>query len=625
MANLMSSVLCAFTRPAVVGLALSGSLLVNAQTTFHPQGSEFRIIEARPGDQVFPDVSLSRHGGYVVWQDQLALGGEPGIMMRRLDSSLTGFFGGERVNQTSGSEPEKPKVAVLESGGAVFVWQAGGRAAGDVYARFVSASGTFLTGDVRVNTFTAGVQQDPAVVALPDGTAVVAWSSWDQDGSMQGIYAQRLSSSGQKLGSEFRVNQFTVYNQRNPALTVLSNGDFVVAWISEQQRFERSMDVYARVYSPAGAPLGNEFRVNTADKFCATPGVTGLAEGGFMVAWGQRDPDLPDNGWDVFGRLFNASGEALAAPSRLNAHIYGDQFAPKFGPTGAENLVVWTSLGQDGSEEGVFGRFIGGAGQVVGTECQVNTRTVSKQMHPAVAADGTGKLLVVWTGYMAGSGFDLFAQRYDAVRPLPVPAPPYVFATGLGSLSVTWPDLAGFDVETYEVYVNGSGTPVLVAGNSLLLNHLLPASLHTFRLAYVLTDGRRSDPSEPATGTTWGADLNGDGIPDEWQMLYWGKAGNWPDPGVDSDGDGASDYEEFLAGTNPLDPNSVLRSALASLNGQLHFQWNTQPGMIYQVQSSSDLRQWSNLGAPRFAAGTGDSVPIEKSSAAAYFRVIRVR
>jgi hypothetical protein len=37
--------------------------------------------------------------------------------------------------------------------------------------------------------------------------------------------------------------------------------------------------------------------------------------------------------------------------------------------------------------------------------------------------------------------------------------------------------------------------------------------------------------------------------------------------------------------------------------------WNTQPGATYQVQVRTNLTgAWSNLGAPRFAAGATDSI-----------------
>ena len=101
----------------------------------------------------------------------------------------------------------------------------------------------------------------------------------------------------------------------------------------------------------------------------------------------------------------------------------------------------------------------------------------------------------------------------------------------------------------------------------------------------------------------------------------------WPKPGDDSDGDGSSNLHEFLAGTAPLDANSVMRVQLVSTAQGTRLNWNGQPGFIYQVQISADLSpgSWTDFGAPRFAVGTSDSVLINGNASAGYYRVIRLR
>ena len=103
---------------------------------------------------------------------------------------------------------------------------------------------------------------------------------------------------------------------------------------------------------------------------------------------------------------------------------------------------------------------------------RVNTTTISQQMLPAVASDGAGRFLAVWTSYVgAGYGFDLYAQRYiNANLTLtPMNAPfvyvPFVLATvGTNSvyqpqLLVCWPFEVGLLVNHYEVYVDGAVSP----------------------------------------------------------------------------------------------------------------------------------------------------------------------
>ena len=83
----------------------------------------------------------------------------------------------------------------------------------------------------------------------------------------------------------------------------------------------------------------------------------------------------------------------------MNSYLSGDQYAPRISAIGVDYLIVWTSLGQDGSREGVFGQFVHGDGTPVGGEFRVNTTTLSRQMQPVVASDGADQFLVVWTSY----------------------------------------------------------------------------------------------------------------------------------------------------------------------------------------------------------------------------------
>ena len=78
-------------------------------------------------------------------------------------------------------------------------------------------------------------------------------------------------------------------------------------------------------------------------------------------------------------------------------------------------VVVWESYGQDGSSYGVFGQRYASTGAPLGPEFRVNTYTTGYQHDPAVASDSSGNFVVVWTSDgQDGSGNGVFGQRYDS-------------------------------------------------------------------------------------------------------------------------------------------------------------------------------------------------------------------
>ena len=646
---------------ALAGLILGVPRFGMAQTAYLPQGGEYPVIGRLLGDQTHPAIALDRSGGFLIWQDNLTDGDGLGLSAQRLGSTLSATLGSFRVNEQGAGDQENPQVVLLQNGGAAFVWQGGTQGFQKVYARFLKPDYTFVGGDVLVNTFINNSQINPNVCPLADGNVVVVWASFEQEtrpygyltSKLQGVYAQRLSPDGNKIGPEFQINQFTDYNQRNPAVAALSNGNFIVVWISEQQRFAMSVDVYGRLYNTSGQPVADEFLINTGTDTCTRPAVIGTADGGFVVAWDQKSTGQPtpvtgpatsefgvqvtgdqailgpsSNGVDVVVRPFDNGGQPRSDAVTANTYTYGDQYKPRFAAINDDLLLLWTSMGQDGSWEGVYGQYLTPTCQKVGAEFRANATTFSRQRDPAVAGDGSIRFAVVWTSYIVGNpGFDLFAQQYALTQAaLPKPNAPFVSALSQSRLSVTWPEIAGLAVDHYEVYVDDNATPTITTSSQVAVTQLVPSSSHTIRLLYQLADGRRSLASDPADGRTWGEDLNGDGLPDDCQAQYWGdNPSQWPSGSVDSDGDGATNFQEFLAGTNPMDDTSILRTTIISSSQGWRLNWNTQPGSLYQVQVSANVNTWANLGAPRFAAGTMDSSPVDGTKNTAYYRVVRMR
>ncbi len=167
---------------------------------------------------------------------------------------------------------------------------------------------------------------------------------------------------------------------------------------------------------PAWAQLvGPEFQVNsytTGEQ--GLPAVAADGSGNFVVVWQSMLQDGSNRG--VFGQRFASSGSRLGSEFQVNTHTTGYQMHPAVAADGSGNfLVVWESGYQDGSGPGVFGQRFSSAGGPLGNEFRVNTFTTSAQYWPAVAADGSGNFVVVWQSYAQDGSFNgVFGQRFDS-------------------------------------------------------------------------------------------------------------------------------------------------------------------------------------------------------------------
>ncbi|MFN0067144.1 MAG: S8 family serine peptidase, partial [Limisphaerales bacterium] len=109
------------------------------------------------------------------------------------------------------------------------------------------------------------------------------------------------------------------------------------------------------------------------------------------------------------------------------------------------------------------------------------------------------------------------------------------------------------------------------------------------------------------------ADANSNGLPDAWEVQYFGAAPPGRPAGADTDGDGMSELAEFQAGTNPTNAASrlVLRTPVPTA-GQLFLAWEAAPGRSYRVQGSADAAGWTALTDWLRTSGTASSASVAR-------------
>lgn len=315
----------------------------------------------------------------------------------RLESAPVGVV--QIANTTTADRQVDPHVGVDAAGNFVVTWHtinSGGGYFG-VFARRFDPQGQPLTPELRVDTggTASGYWHGSEVLVEPDGDFVVLWNAWTDNTAEYDVFARRYSAAGTALGLPFRINSRTALDQSQFEAVLSPAGEMLVAWQEATNNMSTS-EIYARRFASDGTPVGDDFLVNTTTaQLQVDPAVAWQADGAFVITWTSYSQD--GSGAGVFGQRFDAGGARIGGEFRVNNFTTGSQHRPAMASDAAGRfVVVWESIGQDGSGGGVYGQRFAPDASPIGLEFRVNAIATGDQAWPSVAMDAAGDIFIAW-------------------------------------------------------------------------------------------------------------------------------------------------------------------------------------------------------------------------------------
>jgi CotH kinase protein/Chitobiase/beta-hexosaminidase C-terminal domain/Lamin Tail Domain len=173
-------------------------------------------------------------------------------------------------------------------------------------------------------------------------------------------------------------------------------------------------------------------------------------------------------------------------------------------------------------------------------------------------------------------------------------------------------------------FVSSSASVVSGVSNSTLLFTNVPYSTNVIRVVAIVSNLFGTGPvSSPALLTVL-KDSDHDGLPDVWEAAHGFDTNNVADGLRDDDGDGMSNAQEYIAGTDYLDASSYLK-AEALRSGLNRLQFLAVSNRTYTVQYSDSLLSapWQKLvDVPAGKTNRTQVIVDESASSNRFYRLV---
>ncbi|MBW2992621.1 thrombospondin type 3 repeat-containing protein, partial [Candidatus Woesearchaeota archaeon] len=368
-------------------------------------GGEFRVNTYITGWQDSASAAMDADGDFVIaWRSDGQDGSSYGVYAQRYDSDGSTAGGEFLVNTYTTDQQAFPSAAMDADGDFVIAWLSWLQDGSNwgVYAQRYYSNGSTVGGEFLVNTFTTNNQDQPSAAMDADGNFVIAWGSDGQDGSFYGIYAQRYYSNGSTVGGEFLVNTYITGRQSNPSAAMDADGDFVIAWQSSLQDGSDE-GIYAQRYYSNGSTAGGEFLVNTYTTNGQSQASAAMdADGDFVIAWQSSLQD--GSSYGIYAQRYDSDGSIVGGEFLVNTYITGLQSNPSAAMDADGDFVIaWKSFGtgaagQDGDDSGIFAKTYINEGDGVGDACD-NCPAVYNPEQNDTDSDEVGDACDICPGY----------------------------------------------------------------------------------------------------------------------------------------------------------------------------------------------------------------------------------
>lgn len=238
--------------------------------------------------QTRPQVAMSNEGKFiVVWESWFQDGSERGIYAQMFDE-----FGNKNgveflVNSTTAFSQARPAIKYFNDDRFIISWESWNESEKgyNIFSKIFDPNGNVLKEEFMVNSYTDNYQWFSDIAVYSNNFFDIVWCSWEQDGYDGGIYLRSFNDKYQAISEEILINSSTEFYQWLPKIQKFENDKKAIIWSSWNIDGSRE-GVYYKILSEQNKPITLEARMNVnTESFQWEPNLIPLSNGEFAAVW----------------------------------------------------------------------------------------------------------------------------------------------------------------------------------------------------------------------------------------------------------------------------------------------------------------------------------------------------
>ncbi|MCW8849614.1 MAG: hypothetical protein OQJ81_06495, partial [Melioribacteraceae bacterium] len=267
---------------------------------FNQNGSvtdELLVNTFLANSQTSPQVDMNDNGDFiVVWESWYQDDSDRGIYAQYFNNDGSKRGNEFLVNTSTEFSQCKPAVSFFDDNKYIIVWESWDESEKgyNLFSKIYDENSNLIKDEFLVNSYKDNYQWYSDVTTYPDNSFDIVWCSWEQDGNDGGIYLRSFNKDYNPVSDEILVNSSTKYYQWLPRISKLSNNIKAVIWSSWNLDGSRE-GVYYNILDNLNREISLETRLNTyTDSYQWQPDLIYLTRDeiiGVWASWGQFDND----------------------------------------------------------------------------------------------------------------------------------------------------------------------------------------------------------------------------------------------------------------------------------------------------------------------------------------------